>query len=212
MKYQYKIYTTLFIGFVFLLTSLIYSYNNIQENAKVLKYLDKDHIKLSHFTNKINYDIKDNQAEILQYIALKKNISGFQTKPYLENIKKSIAHLKKFQKTHTELPLQFSTLLETIEKRVIAYSIVENSLIKAIQSKNEEDIQDALLGFDSITVKFSSDTQMLIDLANVKLYEKIYALEQNNKTNANILTFIFLMALLLIGFAIYKFVNIESTR
>ncbi|MEN4052839.1 MULTISPECIES: bifunctional diguanylate cyclase/phosphodiesterase [Sulfurimonas] len=205
MKFQHKVYTALFISFTLLIFSLSISYTNIQDNNKVLDYLNKEHIQLTDITNKLNYDLKNNQAILLQYLLLKEKLSDNKISYYFKDIDKSITQLKEFTKTHSDLPLEFNKLLKTVEKRVFAYKIVERSVIEAIKANDKEDIYDAIIGFNDVTTKFSHDTEILTNLANTLLYNKINTLEKNNEKSSITLLFSFFTAFLLIIFSIYKF-------
>lgn len=204
MKFQHKIYATLIFSFTLLILSLILSYKNLQKNNQVLEYLNKDQVKLTYFTNKLNYDLKKNQTIILQSMLLKKQFNQKVMNKSLKNIDTSITVLKKFAQKHT-MPETFTNLLHTITKRVVSYKIIEKSIFTALQEKDKEDLQDALIGFNDVVQKFSYNTQALTNLSNALLYDKIVSLEKNNTRSSLTLLFSFFAAFLLIIFAIYKF-------
>jgi len=210
MKFQYKIYAALFVSFVILITSLILSYSNIHANTRVLNYLNKHHIELIYHINKLNYTLKTNQTLILQYILLQKNLSNKQITQSFQDIDNSVKELHSFVKEHN-LPNNFTILLNTIHKRTVAYKFIEKSILQAIKDQDKEDLQDAILGFNSVIQKFSDDTRVLIDLSNAILYNKINALEKNNQQTSSILLFSFFVAFLLIGFSIYKFNTLHNS-
>ena len=210
MKFQYKIYAALFISFILLIFSLSISYTNIQNNNKVLNYLNQEHIQLTDITNKLNYDLKNNQAMLLQYLLLKEKLSDSKISYYFQDIDNSIAKLKHFTKTHQDLPQEFHKILNIVEKRVYAYKIVGTSIIEAIKNDDKEDIYDAIIGFNDVTTKFSHDTEILTKLANTLLYAKIATLEQNNKNSSITLLISFFTAFLLITFSIYKFNTLRN--
>ena len=204
MKFQYKIYATLIASFILLMLSLILSYKNLQANNKVLNYLNKDQITLTYFTNKLNYDLKKNQSVILQYILLKKELSSDSLSKTFQDIDESLDALDQFVNTH-QVPQTFTKLFSKIKKRIRSYKIVEKSIITALQEHDDEDLRDAIIGFNSVIEKFSQDTEVLTDLANSLLYNQITALEKNNKESSFILLFSFITAFILIIIAIFKF-------
>ncbi len=87
---------------------------------------------------------------------------------------------------------------------------MQKSLFDALDSNDTLDIEDALIGFNAITVTFSKDTQTLIDYANRQIYQDILTIEENNNHSREILIFSFLIAILLIIYSIYKFSGLNS--
>ncbi len=204
MKFQYKIYTALLVSFILLIASLIISYKNIHANNQVLNYLSKHHVELTHHISTLNYELKTNQTLILQYILLQKNLSSEQISTSFQNIDNSLKELQIFIEKHN-LPSNFMTLLQTIHNRTIAYKFIEKSILQAVKDHDKEDLQDAIIGFNSVIQKFSADTKILTDLSNAVLYNKIATLDKNNERSSYTLLFSFFVAFLLISFSIYKF-------
>jgi len=210
MSSQSKIYTVLILSFSILLFSLVLSYDNIKKNAQTLKYLERDQTQLNFYVNKLNYDIKQNQAYILQAFIEGKDFTDVISHSYFKDIHKSITKLDTFIKTHPDVTEEFKEKLKVIKHRVIAYQIVQNSLITAKKEQDREDFEDALIGFNAITLKFSNDTSTLIELANKQLYEKIMQLDKNNTESSNTLIISFLIALMLITFSALKFNSLQK--
>ena len=211
MTFQHKIYTTLAVSFALLLLSLVLSYQNIQENSAMLKYLSKGQIKLNYYTHKLNYDIKKNQSDILQSTMLDYTFTEIQEKNAFSEINLSIDKLSEFIQEHENLSQDFIQLFETIKNRITSYKLVQHSLIIALASQDKVDIEDALIGYNDVTMKFSKDTDRLIDLANEQLYTNILLLNENNDTSAKNLLFSFLIAVLLVAFSIAKFNTLQTT-
>lgn len=176
----------------------------------MLKYLSRDQISFTYYTNKLNYDIKKNQTNVLQAILLKNDSYHMKSHKYFPKISKSILKLEKLIKKHPQIGLEFTDTLSLIKKRVTAYEIVQNSLFDAIESKDEIDIEDALIGFNAITIKFSQDTELLMDYANTELYQNVFLIETNNNNSRTTLLFSFLIAVFLISFSIYRFVKLNK--
>ena len=210
MSFQHKIYFTIIVSFALLLFSLVVSYQNTYENSAMLKYLSKAQIKLNHYTHKLNYDLKKNQSDILQAAMLEEPFSSIQDHNAFSEIYKSTQKLNEFINEHQKLPKEFVETFRVIEKRVEAYKLVQHSLIQAIASQDTIDIQDALIGYNDVTMKFSKDTDRLINLANEQLIDNIALLDNNNNTSANTLIFSFLIAIILITFSTLKFSALQS--
>jgi len=210
MNYKNKIYLTLVSSFLLLLFALFLSYTNIQSSSNVIKYLEKDQIRLNYYANKLNYDIKKNQTDLLQIILLEKDFSHIDNYTAFEEIKDSVHNLELFVKDK-KIDLEgFQDTLEVIQKRTVAYQAVQNSLIEALKSQDKIDIEDALIGFNAITVNFSKDTQKLIYISHEALYAKILKLKINNNQNATTILLAFFIAILMIGFTSYKFFKLHS--
>ena len=208
--FKYRIYIALFISFVFLVAALIMSYNNIKESSDILKYLSRDQIKFNYYAHKLNYDLKKHQTEVLQLTLLHKDFSKLHELDRFSSFQSTLEKLQTIlQKTHEDSQ-EFTSLLLVIKKRIVAYKIVQHSLEQAVNQGDLEDIQDALIGFNAITSKFSKDTNRLIDLANAQLYTQIIILGKSNDSNTSILVFLFLMAVFLIIFSAYKFTQLHE--
>jgi len=205
-----KTYFALAISFLLLLSALIVSYKSLQKNTKMLKYLDRDQIKLSFYSNNLNYSIKEHQTYILNQIILKNNNLDIDTELNYKEIEAYINKLTKFLKKHQELPKEFSQKLDTIKKRVASYKIVQHSLIEALHENDTLDIEDALLGYNAITKKFSQDTLSLIELGNAHQFQKIHLLQQENESLSYILIFSFIIAVLLVGTSILQFNRLNA--
>ncbi|MEA1983841.1 MAG: EAL domain-containing protein [Campylobacterota bacterium] len=211
MNIQIKIYLTLVIGFILLLIPLMLSYNNINDNNKMLKHLSRDQIDFNFYTNKLNYDIKKNQTDVLQMVLLKQDRDDELNKKQLKSINKSIKKLDKLTLKNSDLNAQFKQTLLTIKKRLISYTIVQDSLCNAIESEDKFDIADAIIGFNNIAIKFSEDTELLMDYSNTELYQNVFLIEENNNNSRSTLLFSFLIAMFLISYSIYEFTKLNSS-
>ena len=206
-----KIHLILFGSFFLLLFSLTLSFTNISKNSDMLKNLEKDQIKLSSYVNQLNYNVKSNQTTILQARLRGDTFSENEHKNSFSLITKNIIKLDNFVKQHPKLSENFKKRLLIIKKRVKAYELVQKSLLEAIKVNDIEDIDDAFLGYNDITIKFSKDTAMLIEDSNLQLYNNILILEENNTYSSRVLLFSFFIAILLITYSLGK-LNLLNRR
>ena len=190
------------------MSSLIISYKNISSTNKILTHLDREQIKLNFYTNKLNYDIKNIQATMYQEILLTGTIADKNST--LSGINKSIKKLEAYATRNKSLRLNFIYTLTKIKSRIKSYQLVKKSLIEAIKTKDKIDIQDAIIGFDSITHQFAKDTQYLLELANAQLYQQLFILKNNNTFSANLIIFSFILSMILLGIAFYKFSTLQK--
>lgn len=204
------IYFTLLSSFLFLISALLISYNNIHENSSMIKVLEKDQIKLTYHANRLNYDLKKNQAALMQTILLKGDITDFQAEKRFNTINNSVMKLEQVLEEYKYSVKSLSQTLNIIKKRILSYRAVQDSLILAIKSNDSDDIEDALIGFSAITSKFSENTETFIDLSNARLYENILELKGNNDISSQTTLISFLAALLLLSFSIFKFSNLHK--
>jgi diguanylate cyclase (GGDEF)-like protein len=205
MNLKNKILIVLISSFLLLIFALAVSYNNIESNSTVIKYLEKDQIKLNYYANKLNCDVKKNQTRILQLILLEKDFSKEISNQSYEGIDTCIKKLEKFSKAKKNPLKGFRETLNIIEERTLAYKAVQNSLIDAVKSKDKIAIEDTITKFNNLTISFSEDTQRLIDISNETLYTQVLQLKQNNAQSATTIIFSFIVSLLLISSTAYKF-------
>jgi len=205
MYFKLKLFFSLSISFILLIISLFMSYTNINQNNFMLKSIKAEQVKLSYFANKLNHDIEKNQANILQSIVLKNSFSNNNINSSFSNFTNLVHKLENFVTISNISSNEINNIVVKIKTRIISYKAVENSLIEAIKNQNLNDIQDATIGFNSITVRFAEDIKKLIDISNNKLFEQLLQLEYSNNHSKTMLIISFLIAFILILFSIYKF-------
>lgn len=167
--------------------------------------IEKKQIKLSYFANKLNHDIEMNQANILQSIILEDTFSIKNSQSSLNELAELTSKLEKFVQKSELTKSSIDEVIYKIKRRLVSYGSVQNSLIAAIDSQSKEDIQDAVIGFNAITVRFAQDIEYLIELSNEILYTNLLELKESNTKSSNTLLISFMTAFTLIFFAVYKF-------
>lgn len=202
---QSKVYFTLFISFALLIYSLILSYKNLHTSSTLLKELSKEQIALSYYANNLNYTVKKNQSDVLQYLALHNNLDLLNMQDAQKKIQKDIDELKNLTLAKGSFSKEFEELLKTIEKRAISYKLVQQSLVTAVSSHDTEDIKDALIGFDLVSSKFSYDISVLMEQVKDSLSVQIATLQKTNEQNSLILVFSSVLATLLIIISVLRF-------
>jgi len=211
MNFKSKLYISLAISFILLIGSLIVSYQNINNTTNMIQYIEKKQIRLSYLVNKINYDVKANQSKILQSIVLDEMLSDEEIYTSFKNLSDIVDELKKFVNSPDIESEDISKIVTRLSKRIVAYQAVKDSLIEAIKSQNKLDIQDATIGLNAITIKFSQDTNQLLNITNQGLYSTLLNLEETNNSSSTTLLLSFLTAFSLIVFAVYKFNSLNIT-
>ncbi len=168
----------------------------------MIEFIEKNQTRLSYLSNKLNYDIKTNQTDLLQFIALSKPINKDAINKSFDNLNTIAIELDELSKKNTLV--EVNEVISIIKKRVTAYILVKNSLLNAIDSKDTDDINDAIIGFNMITIKFSEDINKLLDAANSNLSSDMMKLKNKNDESSKTLIFSFLTAIILILFSVYK--------
>ncbi|WP_304544313.1 bifunctional diguanylate cyclase/phosphodiesterase [Sulfurimonas microaerophilic] len=205
LKSQQWVYFTLLISFGLLMYSLLISYKNLHRSSALLKDLSTEQVTLSYYANHLNYTVKKNQSDILQYLSLHNNLDLLNMQESQKKIQKDIKELKQLTYLKPNFSKKLEKTLITIEKRAIGYNLVQQSLVTAVNSHDTEDIKDALIGFDMITSKFSHDISILMEEVRTSLTQQITILQETNKQNSLILVFSFIFASFLIIISVYKF-------
>lgn len=205
LSYKNKIYATLFVSFVLLLISILFGYQNIQKSTLMLKHLNHHQIELNYSINKFNYDIKKNQADILQAAMLDKDFSVIEESQKLNILRTNLTKLKEFQFENAELAQKFNKILAVIHTRISSYSSLNHLLMKTVHSTNKKDIEGLVFQINVLVNKVEKDTTTLIDIANEQQYQHILQVQKNNQNSAQILIFSFILAVFLVAFSIYKF-------
>ena len=214
IDFKSKLFATLFISFILLLVSLFITYQGIEKNNTMIVNIEKKQIKLSYLANKLNHDIEMNQANVLQSIVLNTSFSVQNSQTSLKELSELVSKLQKFIQKSKITNRYIEDTIDKITRRMVSYRAVQDSLVLAIESKDLEDIQDATIGFNAITVKFAQDIESLIDKSNEILYTKLLEVKESNSNSANTLIISFITAFMLIFFSIYKFnlLNLQIDR
>ena len=198
------IYFALIISFSLLLWALISAYTNLNKSALLIQNLSTTQMTLNNAINNLNYAVKKNQANTLQYLALHKNLDFVDVKEEQKEIQQDIETLQKLTKKNMTLSMKFTTILDKIHKRSIGYELVQRSLLDAIKADNQEDIQDALIGYNMIATKFSYDVALLHSEIKNSIAMQVAALQKTNAKSSQVLIYSFVIATFLIVIVVLK--------
>ena len=201
-----KVFLLLIVSFILLLISLSFSLKNVNENTKIINNVKENYLGLSTKITALNYKIKKNQADMLQAILLK------QLAP--ENYALFISlvdEISSLSKKDVEINKKFITKISIIRKRLLAYKSVEVSIFEAIASKDKEDLEDAIVGYNLVTESFLEDVKELTTQMSTILERRISELKESNIRTQQTVAISFLVAVFLVLLSFIKLNRLQTT-
>ncbi|NOR57864.1 MAG: EAL domain-containing protein [Sulfurimonas sp.] len=170
----------------------------------MIDYIETKQIKLSNMAFKFNHDVALHQSNILQSIIIEDISSIDNIHTSVNSLRRSLETLESFINKNNIRIDGINKTITIIKNRTIEYKESEKSLIKAIKSKEHNNIHNSLINFKTITLEFSNDTDKLTKLVDYKLKQKIEMLKNTNEQTQKDTLYTFILAVLLILFAVYK--------
>jgi len=211
MTFKAKLYTTIIISFILLSSSLYLSTKSIDSTNDMINIIENKHLKFSSLSTTLNHDVEMNQADLLHSIVLDDTNAIVNINNSFNNLYKLVNTLDKFYKDNNININEVEKIISIIKNRIIAYKLVQESLIDAFENKDKEDILDSLIGFNAITIKFSEDINKLISISNVKLNDQMLELKKSNENSKENTVYLFIISFILILSAIYKLTQLQHT-
>lgn len=202
LQYTKTIYSALLVSFLLLSTSLYLSIRSIDSTSDMIEHIESVQLKFTHLSSQLGYSVESSQAEVLHSILLSDENTIKNIQSSFANLNNLVNILDSFIKDSNVGDV--SEIISIIQKRMVSYKAVENSLLEAYISKDSEDIEDALIGFNAITVKFSEDIKKLHTISNKKLSARISELKDSNKSAKEYISYLFFIAFGIILFIVYK--------
>lgn len=199
-KKKTKTYLLVLLSLFILAFSASVATKSLQNNTRLLKEIASKQLRLSYYSNQLNKEIQINQANILEALIAKDTNAIKTIQQSSDNIVNTLKKLSLcIQKHKTTLPEKVFTINKIIDKRIVAYKSVEDSILRAIKTNDQQSYKDALIGFNSTSAAFTNDVLKLVEMINEMLKKKIQALQmQNERTNFIIYVSFIAIALLLL--------------
>lgn len=204
MQFTKKLYLSLLVSFLLLSSSLYLSIQSINSTSHMIEHIEHVQLKFSHLTSQLGYEVEANQAEVLNSILLNKSDTVENIHKSFHNLHYLVDSLEAFTKNINHSVADLSGKMSILQKRMISYKAVEDSLLEAFKSKDSEDIQDALIGLNAITIKFAEDIKNLKEISNQKLTDNIEELKESNKNIKQYILYLFIVAFGVILSVVYK--------
>ena len=209
MSFKLKLYIVLGISFLLLSTSLYLSTKSIDETNNMIDNIEKVHLTFSSLSEKLNHDVEMNQADLLHAIVLDDTNAISSINNSFSNLYKLVNRLENFKNDKINMK-ELDETMSIMQRRMIAYKMVQSSLINAFKNQNKEDILDALIGFNAVTIKFSQNIDTLISISTIKIHDKIEQLRLSNENTKYNTVYLFILSFILIIAAVYKLIQLQN--
>lgn len=207
IKYKSRLTINIAISVVILFVPLILSFQSINQSSEMIVHVEQEQLRLTELSSKLEREVEMNESEILQAILLKNDNTIQNLHNSFNILDKYVEDLELFASKSQKIN-GLDDVIAVIKRRIIGYKSVEKSIIEALSTQDKEDLEDAIIGFNFITKKFSDDIKKLSDLANRVLDDEILKLKTTNENSKVTILLSFGISLFLIALAFYKLLSL----
>lgn len=190
--------------------SLYISSRSINLTNKLIDNIENKQLVFHSLAQDISNNVQAHQSNILQAIILHDVNSKENIEFIFAHLEEKVLKVEQFVETHNFNNQVIDENVKNLKRRLVGYKSVETSLLDAMMSLNEEDINDALIGFNLISIKFSDDINNIIEASKENLSKNIADLKIENNHSKQYIIYSFLIAVLLIGFSTYKLTTLHN--
>ncbi len=205
LELKSKIYLLLIGSFILLFVSLAFSVKNIDENTEIISEVENKYLTLSKNIQKLNLSIEEKQSNLLQSILL-----GDAPKKNHAQFRRIIDDIYEIVSEDERLKTLLDEKLLTLKKRLIAYQSVEDSVIESLHSEFNEDLEDAVIGYNEVTKGFAGDVNEVEKIIITILQETIVELRESNILNQMTVIGSFLITVLIVIFSMLKLNSLQN--
>ncbi|WP_373072309.1 EAL domain-containing protein [Sulfurimonas sp.] len=192
-------------SFILLFVSLAFSVKNIDENTEIISEVENKYLTLSKNIQKLNLSIEEKQSNLLQSILL-----GDAPKKNHAQFRRIIDDIYEIVSEDERLKTLLDEKLLTLKKRLIAYQSVEDSVIESLHSEFNEDLEDAVIGYNEVTKGFAGDVNEVEKIIITILQETIVELRESNILNQMTVIGSFLITVLIVIFSMLKLNSLQN--
>ncbi|WP_345977367.1 bifunctional diguanylate cyclase/phosphodiesterase [Sulfurimonas sp. HSL3-7] len=185
---------------IFLFIIPLYVGNSAISNAKtIIQNIQDELLNLVELTYAVKHNVQEHRTLILEKMIRKEEIDLSEEGFALEdNIK--LLDLMVERTDNTELKGHLARL----HKRIIAFKLVEESMVGAWKNGEKIDFTDALAGYDSVTEKVTSDVTELQDLSGIFLSQAISQIQERSDKAKKLVIYSIFGGIILLLFAFYS--------
>jgi len=205
LEVKNKIYLLLISSFILLFLSLAYNVQNISSNTQIISEIENKYLYLSKNVQKLNLSIEEQQSSVLQSLLLgnvpKKNHSHFG---------KIIDDINFIIQNNDILNKLLSHKLSVLKSRLVAYRSVEFSVVESLKSQSQEDIEDAVIGYNAVTKGFAKDVSEVENTIRGIIKNKIIVLRESSQISQIMVIISFFITLVIVIFSLLKLNTLQN--
>ncbi len=205
MKLRISSYILVVFSIFLFIVPLYIGNSAITDSTKVIANIQEELLEMVELTYAIDHNVYKHRNALLEKIVKNQSIDlkieGFDLD---ENI--ALVNITSERMNNAEL----KHLLERLHKRIIAFRLVEESMVEAWEQQNRVDFEDALIGYSSVANKVTSDVVELQDLSSIYLNSAITEVQEASEEAKAYVKYSILGGITLLLFAFYSMQKINQ--
>lgn len=171
----------------------------ISKSNNVVEHIQDELLDMVEVTYAIEHNVYKHRNLVLEKIIKNEKIDleveGFDLEENIGLLKISI------NKTDNN---ELEPLLKRLHQRIIAFKLVEESMVEAWHQHNKEDFEDALIAYDSVAKKVTSDVIELQDLSEAYLNKAIAEVKKGSEQAKDHMVYSIFGGIALLMFSFYS--------
>jgi len=177
----------------------------MSNSTKIIENIQEELLDMVELTYAIEHNVYKHRNGLLEKVikneAIDLEIEGFDLEENIDLLNMIIERTE-----NSDLKM----LLGRLHKRIIAFRYVEESMVEALDSNNNEDFADALIGYSSVARKVTSDVVELQDLSGVYLNSAIAEVQEASEEAKKNVMYSTFGGIALLLFAFYSMQRLNS--
>ena len=202
-----KLYLTLMLGITLLLYPLYLGVHTVIQTSSLIDFMKKEQVALSEIAFELNNDLHNNHAAILRVIIHHSTQEIQAVQKSFNTIDTTIKKLNTFNHNSHISDKNLQTVSLTINRRFIGYKAIYQDLLEALKKGNKDDINDVIIGYNSVLHKFDTEIHQLVSITTKELQNNISRADKNIAYSIEWIFISFIVALLLIVASILHLIS-----
>jgi len=198
MSLRTRSYILIVLAIFLFIIPLYVGKSALSNTRAIVENMQEELLDLVEFTYLVEHNVQEHRNKILEKMIKGKridlNLEGFELEDNIELLDITV------ERTHSP---EVKALLIRLKKRIIAFKLVEESMVDAWVNENKVDFEDAMVGYDSVVSKVKSDVVELQDLSSVFLNRAIAQIEERSDKAKNNVIYSIFGGIILLLFAFY---------
>ncbi len=205
MNIRTRNYILIVLAIFLFIIPLYISNSSISNTTDVVENIQDELLDMVEFAYLVEHNVQEHRNFIFEKMVKGEKIDLEEERSAL----KDDIELLDVLVDETNNP-QLKTVLIRLQKRIIAFKLVEESMVNAWLNEEKIDFEDALVGYESVTSKVRHDVIELQELSSVFLNEAVKQIhERSNEARAHVIYSIF-GGIILLLFAFYSMHRINE--